>query len=56
MLGLVLSSLASAGFGLSIFIPEERKVSFAVVTLALRMLNGVGAAAVDTASMAMVTG
>jgi hypothetical protein len=55
VLGLVLSSLASLGFAVSVYIPDEHRFLFTVLCLALRMVNGVGAAAVDTSSMAMVT-
>jgi len=55
LLGLSLSSLASLGFALSVYIPDRHRFPFSLLCLALRVVNGVGAAAVDTSSMAMVT-
>ena len=53
VLGLVLSSLASLGFALSVYIPPQQRAIFSVACLLLRVVNGIGAAAVDTSSMAI---
>lgn len=53
LLGLVLSSLASLGFALSVYIPTRHRFLFSALCLLLRVVNGVGAAAVDTSSMAI---
>ncbi len=58
VLGLVLSSVASIGIGASVYIPDlgdRHTAVYAGFLIALRMLNGVGAAAVDTSSAAWVT-
>lgn len=54
-LGLVLSSIASLGFALSVHIPGRHRALFSITCLLLRVLNGFGAAAVDTSSMAICT-
>ena len=53
LLGLVLSSLASLGFALSVYIPTKHRLLFSILCLSLRVVNGMGAAAVDTSSMAI---
>ena len=53
LLGLFLSSVASLGFALSVYIPDRHRFWFSIMCLLLRVVNGVGAAAVDTSSMAI---
>lgn len=51
--GVVFSSVAMVGFGLAKFIPDSKNTIFSIVCLLLRTLNGLGAAATDTSSMAI---
>lgn len=53
--GLMLSAAASTGFAVSSYIPDRHAGFFTTALLLFRMVNGVGAAAVDVSSMAMVT-